>query len=144
MKRTSMLAVLSVAALLSGCERSNSTPVATVDSQVEAMRVAVELEEFDAVIREVKAQRSVSYVIDVDAAKLTDARQKLVEAGLPREHREGLAAFSQSSGIIPSELAERARLMKAVAEELEETLEHIDGVVSARVHVVIPPKNPLG
>jgi type III secretion protein J len=46
-------------------------------------------------------------------------------------------------GFISSPLEERARLLHAMSQEMSNTLTHIDGVITARVHLVVPERNPL-
>ena len=46
-------------------------------------------------------------------------------------------------GFVSSPLEERARLMHAMSQEISNTIANIDGVVTARVHLVVPERNPL-
>jgi type III secretion protein J len=64
----------------------------------------------------------------------------LAEVGLPRAVRSGFAEIYARPALIPSAFEERARFVLAAAAEVERTLESVDGVVSARVHLV--PEEP--
>jgi type III secretion protein J len=44
---------------------------------------------------------------------------------------------------VPTPTEERARYLEALAGEIERTLETADGVVTARVHLVLPEPDPL-
>ena len=46
-------------------------------------------------------------------------------------------------GFVSSPLEERARLMHAMSQEISNTIASIDGVITARVHLVVPEHNPL-
>jgi type III secretion protein J len=41
-------------------------------------------------------------------------------------------------GFVSSPLEERARLVHAMSQEIANTINNIDGVVTARVHLVVP------
>ncbi|WP_375402155.1 type III secretion system inner membrane ring lipoprotein SctJ [uncultured Sphingomonas sp.] len=63
--------------------------------------------------------------------------------GLPREEFESLGAVFKKEGFTSSPLAERARLMYGLSQELSRTISGIDGVVQARVHLTMPEADPL-
>jgi type III secretion protein J len=63
--------------------------------------------------------------------------------GLPRTKRSGLAETYGQPSLVPSATEERARFVKALGNDIERTLETVDGVVSARVHLVMPETDPL-
>jgi type III secretion protein J len=71
------------------------------------------------------------------AARATDTLRQL---GLPRENFTGMGQVFQKSGMISSPLEERARYLYALSQDLSATLTRIDGVVFARVHLVLPEK----
>lgn len=91
----------------------------------------------------VERQRKTYWQVSVPGPQLNGARAVLVEHNLPRDARPGLASLASEAGLIPSRSDERAKLMGAIAGELERTLETIDGVVSARVHIVLPERDAL-
>lgn len=57
---------------------------------------------------------------------------------LPRRAPAGLDAMFETTRLVPSPGEERARLSAGIAGELARTLESIDGVVDARVHLGFP------
>lgn len=76
----------------------------------------------------------------VDAAELNRAVHILDAAGLPRPARTNLGEVFQKNGVISTPLEERARYIYALSQEVESTLSQIDGVIVARVHVVLPER----
>src|SRR5690606_41695569 len=75
---------------------------------------------------------------DVPAALLT-----LKGEGLPEPPIPGLLGALGGVALIPSRTAERARFLAGVAGELETSLREVAGVLSARVHLSVPDRDPL-
>jgi type III secretion protein J len=75
-----------------------------------------------------------------DGARALDLLRAL---GLPREPRHGFSEAYGQPSLIPTPSEERARYVDALAGEIERTLESVDGVVSARVHLVLEEADPL-
>lgn len=59
---------------------------------------------------------------------------------LPERSRTSLGEIFKKEGVISTPLEERARYIYALSQELEATLSQIDGVIVARVHVVLPER----
>ena len=67
----------------------------------------------------------------------------LQENGLPRQKVKGLEEVFSTTGMIPTASEEKARLLLALSGELSRTLKSIQGVVDARVQLVLPENSPL-
>jgi type III secretion protein J len=63
--------------------------------------------------------------------------------GLPREAFDSMGSVFKREGFVSTPLEERARLLHAMSQEISNTLSDIDGVVTARVHLVVPERSPL-
>jgi type III secretion protein J len=77
-----------------------------------------------------------AFTVRVGRGDGTRALELLRAAGLPRERRHGFAETYGTPSLIPTPSEERARYLHALAGEIERTLESVDGVVGARVHLV--------
>ena len=67
----------------------------------------------------------------------------LKKNGYPKEHFVGMGDVFQKSGLVSSPTEERIRFMYALSQEVSETISQIDGVLSARVHIVLPENDVL-
>ncbi|MEM8948509.1 MAG: type III secretion inner membrane ring lipoprotein SctJ [Pseudomonadota bacterium] len=95
----------------------------------------------------ISASRSVAkdktLTVMVEEAKFAEAVDILQAHSLPREKFSDLCSIFTGEGMISSPVEDRARLICALGQELSRTISEIDGVMSARVHVVLP-ENDLG
>ncbi len=82
--------------------------------------------------------------VSVDADEVGRAVDLLRAQGLPRGRFAGMGEVFRKEGLISSPLEERARYIYALSQELGATLNEIDGVIVARVHVVLPERGSPG
>lgn len=71
------------------------------------------------------------------------AVETLHSQGYPREDYASLGTVFKKEGFVSSPTEERARLIFGLSQELSHTISEIDGVTQARVHLAIPPDQPL-
>ncbi|HEY8973855.1 MAG TPA: type III secretion inner membrane ring lipoprotein SctJ [Burkholderiaceae bacterium] len=81
--------------------------------------------------------------VQVDEDRVGAALELLRAQGLPEQHYASMGDMFQKQGLVSTPAEERMRYIFAVSQELSHTLRSIDGVVEARVHVVIPQDDPL-
>lgn len=79
-------------------------------------------------------------VADDDTAR---ALATLHAEGLPRPNPAGVLTSVDRSALVPSRAAEHAQVLAGLAGDLERTLESVDGVSVARVHLNVPEADPL-
>lgn len=84
-----------------------------------------------------------TWIIQVDSDMVADSVELLSKYGYPRDRFMGVGQQFQKSGLVSSPSEERIRFMNALSQDLAETITHIDGVINARVHVVLSENNPL-
>ena len=83
-----------------------------------------------------------TYTINIDDSKIPIAVRLLKEHGYPREKVASMDEMFKKDGLVSSPLEERVRFIYALSQSVQETLMQIDGVLIARVHVVLPENNP--
>ena len=79
--------------------------------------------------------------LTVDQKQVGKAIAKLNAEGLPHERFAKMGEVFRKEGLISSPLEERARYLWALSQELSSTVSQIDGVLKARVHVVLPERS---
>lgn len=82
--------------------------------------------------------------ISLEASQVGRAVDLLRSKGLPRERFAGMGQVFRKEGLISSPMEERARYLYALSQELGATLSQLDGVIVARVHVVLPERGSVG
>jgi type III secretion protein J len=89
------------------------------------------------------AAKDGSDTIMVDQSRFAEAVTVLHDDGYPRKTFESMGDVFKADGLVASPLQERARFLYALGQELSATISQIDGVLSARVEVVLPQDDIL-
>jgi len=137
-RRVRRALVLLAALLLSACEaelynnldqRQANEMVATLQQRgIPAQRVAV---------------KGGQYTVVVDKDRFAESITILKDAGLPRQEFQTMGQVFKKDGLVSSPTQERAQMIFALSQELSRTVSEIDGVLSARVHLVLPENDML-
>lgn len=88
-------------------------------------------------------QKNGKLTVTVEESQFAQAVAALNEAGLPKTQFATMGSVFKQEGLVASPVQERAQMIYALSEELSRTVSEIDGIVSARVHVVLPDNDPL-
>ena len=130
--------LLALAFMLAGCKETvytkaseqsaNEVLSALLEAGVDAEKVAADEKSFD---------------IEVGSRDLARALAVMRTHGLPHARTETLGELFKKDGLVSTPAEERVRYIYGVSQELEKTLQQIDGVVQGRVHIVIPANDPL-
>ncbi len=131
------LSVTLLALVLAGCE--SSVQLFANMSERDANEVIASLKEAGIDARKLPGKEGVN--LEVDQPSVARAIAYLNAEGLPRERRSNMGDVFRKEGLISSPLEERARYLWALSQELSETISQIDGIVRARVHVVLPERS---
>lgn len=78
------------------------------------------------------------YRVLTENSKFVAATNVLEDHALPRKKYESLGDVFQEDGFATSSISQKARYVHALSQELSHTISLIDGVLIARVHLVIP------
>lgn len=81
--------------------------------------------------------------VEVPSADAARSHRLLAERELARPEPAGFAAVFGKGSVVPTPAEDRARILQALTGELSRSLEAVDGVQEARVHVALPPDEPL-
>jgi type III secretion protein J len=131
---------IAVVAVLAGC----STTIQHGLDEAAANEVVIALERTG--IEACKGRdeaNNEAFAVSVSKAETLRALEILQAMGLPRGRRAGFGEVYKQASLVPTPSEERARFHEALSGEIERTLEKVDGVVSARVHLVLPESHPL-
>lgn len=90
-----------------------------------------------------KQARDGRFSVVTAGSRFADAVRVLNAQGYPRETFDTIGKVFKREGFVSSPLEERARLVHAMSQEIANTIANIDGVVTARVHLVMPERNLL-
>ncbi len=128
---------LVVALALIGCQAELSAGLD--EAQADAIVVALDEAGIGAAReREEPARDPARYRVMVPRGDLPAALGVMRAAGLPRAPAPGWEALFEGSGLVPSPREEQARQAAALGGELSRTIEAMEGVEHARVHVALP------
>jgi type III secretion protein J len=138
MTRKVRVLVLGAVVLLTGCSNQE------LYSQLSERQA----NEMVAVLRQagIEADKKVAegrFSVLAPRGDFADAVRLLNAQGYPRESFDSMGKVFKKEGFVSSPLEERARLVHALSQEISNTIASIDGVVAARVHLVVPDRHPL-
>ncbi|PJE33999.1 flagellar M-ring protein FliF, partial [Pseudooceanicola lipolyticus] len=78
--------------------------------------------------------------ISVPRESLPRARMALADQGLPSDGTPGWELFDDTSGLGMNSFLQRVNRLRAMEGELARSIQTIDGVAAARVHIVLPER----
>lgn len=74
---------------------------------------------------------------------LAEAVEILKGFGYPKDEFADMGKMFKKEGLVSSPLEERIRYIYALSQEVGQTISKIDGIITARVHIVLPENDPL-
>ena len=125
--------------LLAGCRSEIYSGLD--EDEANLMLVLLLSRDFDA---EKASQGKNGFAILVEKRQTAAALELLSANGHPRAKHESMGGVFSGQGMISTPVEEQARLSYALSQELSETFSRIDGVLTARVHVVLAARDQTG
>lgn len=132
---------LLAATLLGGC---GDEPLLHDLAERQANEVLVALDEEGVAAGKARQEGSeAAWTVTVPRGSAGKAHRVLAARQLPRARPQGLGEIFAPGGLVPTPVEERARWLHALAGELARSVEALDGVVEAHVHLGLPADDPL-
>ena len=132
-KTLARLALLALLLTLTACAKS---PLFSDLNESEADQIVAVLLDKDIQCDKVAGKEG-AWVVNIDKKDFPRAVAILDSAGLPRDRFKSMGDIFQKSGLVSTPSEERIRFMYALSQELGQTIEKFDGVVTARVHIAL-------
>ncbi len=140
--RSNVCFALTLLTMLCGCDARLASSL----SEAEANEVVAALDTHG-----IGAEKSASsgsgeaagFDVAVSRGDLAEALSVLTSRGLPRREEPGIAETYREPSLVPTPTEERARYLSALGGEIARSLERVEGVVDARVHVAVPDTSDM-
>ncbi len=137
-----MLVGLALLTLLCACEATLEADLA--EEQANQVLVALHERGIGASKEQIGGSgEDARFAVMVAPEEVAPALEVLRADGLPRTPDPGLAEIFGEGGLVPTATEERARFLTGLSGELARSIEVIDGVLDARVHLAIPGRSRL-
>ncbi|MBV8967840.1 MAG: type III secretion inner membrane ring lipoprotein SctJ [Verrucomicrobia bacterium] len=133
LKLVSRFALLALLLTLAACSKS---PLFSDLNESEADQIVAVLLDKDIQCDKVAGKEG-AWVVNIDKKDFPRAVAILDSEGLPRDRFKSMGDIFQKSGLVSTPSEERIRFMYALSQELGQTIEKFDGVVTSRVHIAL-------
>jgi len=139
MKTKELLVICLVLSLAFVCAGCGLTELQHGLNEGQANEVLVVLQQSGIEAKKVREEGEIpTWMIEVPAKMAEKSWGVMKQHDLPRPPGKGFAETFGKQSLIPTAMEEKALYLQALCSELEETIQSMDGVIMARVHVVLP------
>lgn len=137
----SVLGLALVLFLVAGCRVEVLHDIS--ESEANLVLAALQGQGISADKRRVTEGSKATYTVSVRRSDAPEAWRVLRRKNLPRPQEKGIGEVFGNVGLVPTGIQERALLRHALSGEIARTLNGVDGVQQARVHIVLPRRDAL-
>ena len=135
----SLAAILCLSMVLAGCQ----TRLYGELSEKEANEILAALLEAS-IQAEKQAGEEGTFTIFVEESDFARAVRIMEDRALPERRYNDMGSVFGKEAMFSTPLEENARYLYAMQESLAQTVAQIDGVIAARIHLVLPEQDQLG
>lgn len=139
--KTEVAAISFLLLLLTGCRVEVLHDIS--ESEANQVLAALQGQGIAADKHRVTEGSKATYTVSVRRSDAPGAWRVLRRQNLPRPQETGIGEVFGNVGLVPTGTQERALLRHALSGEIARTLNGVDGVQQARVHIVLPRRDPL-
>lgn len=130
-------------AVLLGAVCGCTVPVATDLSEPDANRIVVALESSGVATEKELDPIEGGWRVLVPKGAAASAATVLEREGLPPRLAPGVLEVLGTGSLVPSRTSEHAKWLAGTAGDLERSLHSVEGILSVRVHLAVPPQDLL-
>ena len=137
--RVFKIAVLLGVLALAGCQQDLYSSL----TEYEANQMMAQLMANGISVEKVSKEKN-GFTLFVDSRDMLRAVGVLNDAGYPKNTRSTFKDYFPNGGLTTSSFEERVRYIRLLEDKVAQTLSNIDGVITARVHIMLPDPPQLG